>query len=289
MSQTYRVTVPAKNGGAAAEIRLGSYVSDDQALPPTAPTDASAKDGILLTTTGSLAFAAEGTGTFQSNGSVSIGLAEGDFALTASELVTLTANSIYIQGGTTSYPLEASNGGAANGPSVPAGQIQITSGNEFLATSDTSNITLTCPAEGYKKHISTGFEEIWGNQTKGVGTGSSVTLAAATDVASVVYPSWDTLRLKLRFNESKMAVNASGAAAFKSSAYITKLENKSLGNTLALMTGLKALYHGATAATSAIAKAAKSKKSGADVGTGGVDAEQMGAQNQMNATGELNV
>jgi len=231
MGKTYRVGIDGDQGKPAAYLRLGAYVSDETGLPGTYTGDASDTAGVMMTTTGGFALVAGGTGTVETGKSADISVTKGAFALTAASDLTLTAKSLYLQSGR----LIEQNSAV---PAVPTGQVKLDTPFEFHVTSGSGNVNIDCPAEGYVKKISTGFEEVWGNQEKSNGTANSIVLGSLLDVPIGVYPSFSTWRMKIRGQETKNAVSASTMALLKSGAHITKLGNKSALNTVGLiMTG----------------------------------------------------
>ncbi len=123
----------------------------------------------------------------------------------AASAVSVASKSLYLQSG----KLIEENSAV---PAVPAGQAKLDTAFEFHADSDTGNVNIICPASGYKKNISTGFEEIWGDQEKSNGNSNTMMLGSLLDVPIGIYPSFDTSALKLRGQDTKNAASASTAA-----------------------------------------------------------------------------
>ncbi|MGX1308832.1 hypothetical protein AB7M35_003590 [Amorphus suaedae] len=228
MGKTLRVDVAAGKGKSAGYLRLGSYVSDETVFPGNFTGDKKTSHGVLMTTTGSFTLTAGKDGYVETDKSVDITVKKGAFSIEAADALSITSRSLYLQSG----KLIEENSAV---PTVPAGQAKIDTAFEFLTDSATGNINIICPASGYKKNISTGFEEIWGNQEKSNGNANTVVLGSLLDVPIGVYPSFDTWAIKLRGQETKNAVSASTAAVVKSGAYITTVENKSLRSTAGLV------------------------------------------------------
>lgn len=281
MVQAYRMEVPAASGNPTAYFRLGTYVSDETVLPGNYTGSASATDGLLMTTTGTFALVAADTGYLQTGDSVDIAVKAGDFSLTASSSLTVTAKSLYLQSG----EVVSANSSV---PAVSAGQAKIKTDFELDAKAHGGGITITCPASGYEKNISTGFEEVWGNQEKSNGTSNSIVLGALTDIPIGVYPSFSLNRLKLRGQESKMAKSATTMAFLKMGANITKLDNKSFGNTMAQIFTLGTAGHIGKAIAANKAKAAKLDNKVSEVSSNDVGSDLFGVENRTNVAPELN-
>lgn len=228
MGKTLRVGVAASKGNPAGYLRLGSYVSGEDVFPGNFTGDKTRSDGVLMTTTGSFTLASGKDGYVETDKSVDIVVKAGAFSMEAASALSLTAKSLYLQSG----KLIDENSAV---PDISSGQAKLDTDFEFHADSGTGNVNIVCPAEGYKKTISTGFEEIWGDQEKSNGTANSVVLGSLIDIPIGVYPSFSTWRMKIRGQETKNAVSASTMALVKSGAFVTKLKNKSLLNTAGLI------------------------------------------------------
>lgn len=219
------MTVPDGKGGKSAYLRLGAYVSDESGFPSTYKGTASETNGIFMSTQGTLTLVS-GTKLYaETDESVAIVVDKGDFSMTADSTLSLTAKSLFVQSG---HVVDQS----ASVPSLPVGQAKFDTAFQFEARSNSGNVVVDCPASGYKKTTSTGFEEVWGNQEKSNGTAASIVLGALTDVPIGVYPSFSWWRMKVRLTESKMALSASTMALYKIGAHVTKLDNKSIWDTL---------------------------------------------------------
>lgn len=229
MGKTLRVDVAASKGKSpAGYLRLGSYVSDETVFPGNFTGDRKTSDGVLMTTTGSFTLGAGKDGYVETDRSVDITVEKGAFSMEAADALGVTSKSLFMQSG----KLIDANSLV---PVIPAGQAKLDTAFEFHAQSGTGNVNIICPASGYKKTISTGFEEIWGDQEKSNGNANTVVLGSLLDMPIGVYPSFDTWAIKLRGQETKNAVSASTAALVKSGAYVTKVENTSLKSTAGLV------------------------------------------------------
>lgn len=228
MGKTLRVGAAASQGKPAGYLRLGSYVSDETVFPGNFTGDKKKSDGVLMTTTGGFTLASAKDGYVETDKSVDIAVKAGAFSMEAASALSVTAKSVYLQSG----KLIDENSAV---PTIPVGQAKLDTAFEFHAVSDTGNVNIICPAEGYKKNISTGFEEIWGNQEKSNGTSNSIILGSLVDIPIGVYPSFSSWRMKIRGQETKNAVSASTMALVKSGAFVTKLDNKSLLNTAGMI------------------------------------------------------
>jgi len=226
--KTLRINVPAEAGHPSAYLRLGSYVSGEDPFPSSFTGDKASADGILMTTAGTCSVVAGSDGYVEVDESVAINVTSGAFSTEAAGALSVTAKSLYLESGS----LLEENSAV---PSVTAGQAKLSTTNQFHAESSTANVTLSCPAEGLKKNIATGFEEIWGNQEKSNGSSNSIILGSLVDIPIGVYPSFSSWRMKIRGQETKNAVSASTMALAKTGAVVTKLDNKSLGTTAALI------------------------------------------------------
>jgi hypothetical protein len=280
MGKTLRVGVATDKKNPAGYLRLGSYVSDETVFPGNFTGDKKNSDGVLMTTTGSFTLVSGKDGYVETDKSVAITVKTGAFSMEAASALSLTSKSLYLQSG----KLIEENSAV---PAVPAGQAKLDTAFEFHADSDTGNVNIICPASGYKKNISTGFEEIWGDQEKSNGNSNTVVLGSLLDVPIGIYPSFDTWAIKLRGQETKNAVSASTAALVKSGAYITKVENKSLRSTagLVFMTRLVASVRSEIAAFKATM--AELSNISIEITQEEIDADLFGVRQDTNATVDL--
>lgn len=280
MGKTLRIGVAANKKSPAGYLRLGSYISDETVFPGNFTGDKKNSDGVLMTTTGAFTLASGKDGYVETDKSVDITVKTGAFSMEAASALSVTSKSVYLQSG----KLIEENSAV---PTVPEGQAKLDTAFEFHTDSGTGNVNIICPASGYKKNISTGFEEIWGNQEKSNGNSNTVVLGSLLDMPIGIYPSFDTWAIKLRGQETKNAVSASTAAVVKSGAYVTKVENTSLRSTagLVFMTRLVASVRSEIAAYKATMAALDNLT--IEITQEEIDADLFGVRQDTNATVDL--
>ncbi|WP_018699476.1 hypothetical protein [Amorphus coralli] len=283
MGNSYRVIVPGDDAKASA-LRLGYYMSGDEGFPPnyTDAGDVTETTGILMTTKGQYALVS-GKPTFAQFGKdvgwQVAGSSDG-WDLTAADDLTITAKSLYLQSDRSVTATEAAPGQAV-------GAIVIETDADFKMRSHDNNVQILCEKGGYKATMTSGWQEIWGNQVSLSNVSTSIKLLEAVSIKAGATLGVTMYYCAVRVADSSLAFNSSSAVMFSAGATGTELTMDDI------KAGVSAIGTKISLAASAVKAAAVNAVTidfgdlSIDISQEDIDSDLFGASSYINAAPQI--
>lgn len=224
MGSGYRLSVPG-DSPQSTELRLGNYISGDEGFPSNYTGSQTETTGVLMTTKGQFALVSAKPAFAQGGKDVSVQVASGGFTLKATESLTLTAKSLYLQ---SAEPVTATSAP----PAVGEGHVTIQTDADFQLYSHDADVKVLCEEGGYSTVMTGGWLEIWGDSDDASGTETSVCLLQSVEIPIIWNFNYDSYYGLVRGAHTVLTFNESEAAVFISAATGAELKLSNIKNFL---------------------------------------------------------